>query len=128
MSEASMDFVSKFLADYDKYGIQDFYNQTSKKMETSWFVKELVDAARKIAPVKVGRLEAANLMRAMDEQARVEAIEASPEKVVNLRAEFSRRTAENGGLRAILRDVVENPNAETVATARQFLEFEDNAE
>lgn len=120
----AMEFVVAFLAYYDEYGIEDKFNQQTKKMETSWGVKELVDSARKLAPAKLGKIEAANKMREMSDEAREAAIAASGGKVINLRAEFSRKTAENGGTRAMLARLLDNPTADDVKNAQDFLAAE----
>lgn len=101
-----MKFAFDFVSYYEEYDIKDKLNKQTNKMETSPGVHDLVKRARLLVPEKKGKIKAANDMRDMPEPEREKAIETSS-NVINLRADFSKRISANGGLRALIAQLVD---------------------
>ena len=106
MADEAMEFVVAFLKYYDEKGIADHFDKSMNRMVTSTGVGELVAWARKLAPAKLKPGEAAKAMNELEEEQRDEAIKGS-DKVIDLRAQFSKKIAENGGARGLLAQLVE---------------------
>lgn len=137
MSDATYDDLMEFVVDfrnyYDEYGIEDKLNRQTNRMETSSGVHELVLRAKKISPPTKLK-NAAKVMRDMGEEEREKAIETS-NNVINLRTQFSRKTAENGGTRGLIADLVDAYNngdtgsfAEALANMEKFTRAERGEE
>ena len=130
MQNDPMDFVVRFLRYYESEGIKDEFDKDTNKMVTSAGVKGLVKMAEEIAPPKLKGGKAAEAMRELSEEKREEAIKDNP-KVIDLRAQFSRKIAGNGGARGMLTeliDAIEHGNIadkmEILMDAKKFVEAE----
>jgi hypothetical protein len=110
-------FVTEFLDYVDEYDIQDKLNKRTNKMERSAGVETLVKRARGIFPERQkgpSKLPEAQL---------VAAIEASP-NVVDTREMFARKTQENGGVRQMLKEILEG-NQDAIERAHEFFAAEN---
>ena len=113
-------FVTDFIDYVNQHNILDQFNKRTQKMERSPGVDALVKQAMSIFPDRQkGPTKLSN--PELDE-----AIKAAP-NVVDTRSMFARRTQENGGVRAMLRAIVEgSPDAdEAVERAKEFFAAED---
>lgn len=116
-------FVTRFLDYVYKYDILDDFDVKNQKRVRSPGVQALIEQAEKVFPPRKKGVVAADEMAELTEEQRSEAIEAS-EDVVDMRAEFAKRTARNGGLRAILRQIMAG-DPEGYTRAAEFLGLED---
>lgn len=100
-------FVYEFLDYVDTVGIYDYFDEEENCMRTSEDVEELIEMARACAPERISNEEAAEKMRNLTDAERDAFIEADQENVIiDLRSDFSKRIAENGGARGILEQLV----------------------
>jgi len=113
-------FVTDFIDYVNRYDILDQLNKHTQKMERSPGVEALVKRARAIFPDRKSG------PTTLSEPELDIAINAAP-NVVDTRAMFSKRMQENGGVRAMLRAIVEErPDAdEAVERAKEFFAAED---
>jgi len=126
-------FVTAFLDHVEEFDILDEYDENVNEMVRSEEIEELVKWAQQIYPRKPNG-ESAREMEVMFEPEREAAIAAAP-NVVHLRADFAKRIAANGGLRRIVRDIVEGTEQNDMERlnralddAHTFIEAEDGVE
>jgi hypothetical protein len=116
-------FVSEFLDYVEEYDILDYYNKQRQKMQRSAGIETLIKRAKTVFPERKPDGESAKLMAELNQEERDKAIEASS-VVIDTREMFSRRVAKNGGVRRMLREVIQgNPIA--LAEAMEFFAAED---
>jgi hypothetical protein len=107
-SSSPMDFIRDFLNYVNKEGIYDKFDKESQQMVTSPGVEALIKAAEACLPKKLGKGEAARLMRDLSEEERDMLIKNSEEeRVIDLRETFRKKIALNGGAQGIVKRLVE---------------------
>jgi len=103
-----MNFIRDFLNYVEKVGIFDEYDRDTNKMKTSAGVEALIKEARSYLPPKLKGIEAAAKMRDLDPDMRDQLIQQDEEKrIIDMRTEFARRQAENGGAQGLLKRLVD---------------------
>lgn len=102
-----MDFIRDFLKYVDKVGIFDEYDKDTNKMKTSSGVEALIKQARQLMPEELSGREAGLRMTELSEAHRDALIKAAGPRVVDLRTEFAKKMAMNGGAHKLLTDIVE---------------------
>lgn len=112
-------FVTQFIDYVEKHDIKDEFNKRTQKMERSPGVEALIRDAKKVFPERIGTEGTDKLSQ--DEIA--EAIEASP-NVIDTQEMFGRKIQMNGGVRQMLRGVLEGDSEATFA-ALEFIRAED---
>ena len=120
-SEAEI-FVTSFLDYIDEYDILDKLDRRTQKMVRSAGVESLIAQARNVFPK---RIEKGQTIPVPAPEVVDQLVQA--DNVIDTREMFARKTAENGGVRAMLRAIVEGrPDAsEAFEQAKEFLAAED---
>jgi hypothetical protein len=119
---AAEEFVTQFIDYVDKYDILDELNKRTNKMERSPGVEKLIRDAKKVFPERKPKTAGAE-MTALSEEERMLAIAASA-NVVDTREMFSRKIQENGGVREMLRRLLDGDDAAR-EEAREFFKAEN---
>jgi hypothetical protein len=99
------------------------FNKTKNKMVNLPELVAIMEDVHDVIPARKKPQEAAKAMRELQEQERSEAIVAS-DKVIDLRAEFARKVALNGGVYGLVKQLVtsiENGENEDAASALEDL-------
>lgn len=103
-----MDFIRDFLNYVNKEGIYDKFDKDTQQMVTSPGVEALIKEAQSYLPKKLGKGEAAKLMRNLSDEEREKLIAAAEDdRVIDLRKTFQRKMSENGGAQGIVTQLVE---------------------
>lgn len=105
--ENPMRFIYEFIRFYDEEGIYDEYDPEDNEMVTSEEVQALYEYAKTFVPEPIDGAEAAKRSRELTDVERDAFIAENPTVVIDLRAEFAKKMAANGGARGLLEQMVE---------------------
>ena len=116
----AMDFVASFLAFVNTNGIYDEFDKESNKMITSSGVQALIEQAKTLLPEMKGG-QTSKMMRELTDDERERAIVGN-NRVIDMRAEFAKRIAANGGRQRLMSGFVEAMELGDFEKAKQFAE------
>lgn len=83
------------------------FDKKKNKMVNSADLEHLMSEVEQIIPAKLKPKEAAAAMRALDEEARDQAIKESKDKVIDMRRHFREKMSKNGGALGLTKRLVE---------------------
>lgn len=83
------------------------FDKKKNKMVNSADLEHLMSEVEQIIPAKLKPKEAAAAMRALDDEARDQAIKESKDKVIDMRRHFREKMSKNGGALGLTKRLVE---------------------
>lgn len=83
------------------------FDKKKNKMVNSAELDHLMTEVEQVIPPKLKPKEAAEAMRALDEEARDQAIKESKDKVIDMRRHFREKMSKNGGALGLTKRLVE---------------------
>ena len=81
------------------------FDKTSNKMTNSHNLITIMNLVAEVLPEELKPIEAAEKMRSLDEEVRTKAIEESNGKVIDLRKDFQKKVAANGGALGLIKQL-----------------------